>query len=173
MTDPAIGCAKTPLSDLLRSIPQDAVLNWANPEEGRQLWQLGSESAPIGRLAHEAADALDAAAWNHRTPAPEGEVARLLAYANSHKLPDEGPIGAVKLKWGDLRAGYQTLYAPPVVPVGSGTAVTAALIEDALRHRLSAKDGRVTGFADAADDIVSIIRNAALGTKATDTGTPG
>jgi hypothetical protein len=52
------------------------------------------------------------------TPAPEGEAARLLAYANSHKLPDEGPIGAVNLKWGDLRALVQPLYASPVVPVG-------------------------------------------------------
>ncbi len=53
------------------------------------------------------------------------------------------------------------LYASPVVPVGGENPITAAIIEDALRHRLSAKDGRVTGFADAADDIVSIIRNAA------------
>lgn len=84
MSDPAIGCAKTPLSDLLRRIPQDAVYNWTNPEEGRQLWQLGSESAPIGRLAHEAADALDATAWNRRTPvAPVSreEIARIIGRA--------------------------------------------------------------------------------------------
>ena len=60
MTDIMTGCAKTPLSDLLRRIPQEAVYNWTVPEEGRELWHLGSESAPIGRLAHEAADALDA-----------------------------------------------------------------------------------------------------------------
>jgi hypothetical protein len=53
--------------------------------------------------------------------------------------------------------------APPALSAieGGGEPITAAIIEDALRHRLSAKDGRVTGFADAADDVLSIIRAAA------------
>lgn len=35
--------------------------------------------------------------------------------------------------------------------------VEAFDIEDALRHRLYAKDGRIQGFAEAADDIASIV----------------
>jgi hypothetical protein len=61
--------AKTPLQDLLRRIPKDAVYRWEVPEDGREVWQLGWCSSPIGRLAHEAADALAAA------PLPQGENA--------------------------------------------------------------------------------------------------
>ena len=75
------------------------------------------------------------AAWNRRTPAPEGEVTRLLTYANSHKLPDEEPIGVTNLKWGDLRAfAGKPLYASPAVPVGSGEPVARATCQDCGGH---------------------------------------
>ncbi len=59
MTDQAdIQVAETPLSELLRRIPRDAVYSWDNPS--KQPWDLSTCSAPIGRLAHQAADALSA-----------------------------------------------------------------------------------------------------------------
>ena len=86
MTDTVTGCAKTPLSDLLRRIPQEAVYSWTNPEESRKLWQLGSESAPIGRLAHEAADALDAML----AASPQGEGSSAVAWRDIATAPRDG-----------------------------------------------------------------------------------
>lgn len=59
MSDAPQGAAATPLQDLLRRIPRDAIYQWTVPEPDRAAWQLSTSSAPIGRLAHEAADRLD------------------------------------------------------------------------------------------------------------------
>lgn len=75
-----VGCAETPLSDLLRRVPKDLIARWDIPEEGRELWQLGSASAPVGALCHRAADQLDASLPTAK-PAPE---AGWLAEAVSH-----------------------------------------------------------------------------------------
>lgn len=53
------GTAETPLVDLLRRIPQDAILTWATPEEGREVWQMDHNSSPVGKLAHRAADKIE------------------------------------------------------------------------------------------------------------------
>jgi hypothetical protein len=164
MTDPAIGCAKTPLSDLLRRIPQDAVYSWANPEEGRQLWQLGSESAPIGRLAHEAADALDAVRAV-RTPALEGEVVawRVREQPETGWLDTHDPEFWRKRGW-----EVQPLYASPVVPVGREEIAVAAVLREVLDwidNWLPAfiQDNEWTATRAKADAIL-----AALGTKGAD-----
>lgn len=54
---------KTPLMDLLRCIPADAILRW----DSSTLPDC-SHSAPVGRMAHEAADTL---------AAKEAEITRL------------------------------------------------------------------------------------------------
>jgi hypothetical protein len=109
------------------------------------------------------ASAASVEAWNRRTPAPEGEAARLLAYANSHKLPDEGPIGAVNLKWGDLRALVQPLYASPVVPVASADTLERQAAEiERLRGLLRCIRDTPASEFDAVD-VANRIRAALTG----------
>ncbi len=68
MTDQfAIGTAEVPLHEQLRRIPRHAVLQWENPSKNP--WDLPSCSAPVGLLAHQAADALE--------PASEANAATL------------------------------------------------------------------------------------------------
>lgn len=55
----AIGIAQVPLHEHLRRIPRHAILQWENPS--KEPWDLAFSSAPVGLLAHQAADALDPA----------------------------------------------------------------------------------------------------------------
>lgn len=48
-------CAAVPLAEQLRSVPQDAVLRIDTPNA---LGCMDTRSIPVGRLCHEAADAL-------------------------------------------------------------------------------------------------------------------
>ncbi len=92
MTESHVGCAETPLSDLLRKVPKDAVLSWEVPEEGRAVWQLGSESSPVGLLMHRAADRLDGLA-----PTREADTGREAIRKVIHELwqlLDDGETGA-------------------------------------------------------------------------------
>nr|WP_303683013.1 hypothetical protein [Brevundimonas naejangsanensis] len=54
---PRVGAAETPISELLRNIPRDAVYHWENTS--KEPWCLPTCSSPVGLLAHRAADALD------------------------------------------------------------------------------------------------------------------
>lgn len=104
MADATTGAAETPLQDRLRRIPRDAIYQWVTPEADRELWQLSSNSAPIGRLAHEAADRLDSAALTPRHEAPaEGadDDGRLFA---------EAPLGTAAL-YRDLENGIRPILA--------------------------------------------------------------
>jgi hypothetical protein len=93
-----------------------------------------------------------------RTHAPEGEVARLLTYANSHKLPDEEPIGVTNLKWGDLRAfAGKPLYASPVVPVPEGGAYAGPFDLEWLKAGLTNRGIEVsTGCSPAVAALVAL-----------------
>jgi hypothetical protein len=52
-------CTAVPLAEQLRSVPADAVLRIDSPNALRC---MDTRSIPIGRLCHEAADAIDAKA---------------------------------------------------------------------------------------------------------------
>ena len=169
MTDTVTGCAKTPLSDLLRRIPQEAVYSWTNPEEGRKLWQLGSESAPIGRLAHEAADALDAMlaaspqGEGSSAEAPMGAVAWLLTH------PDEGVhtelafMGREPITAADREAGWtaealvRTHPPQPDALPGDLLEKVAQIIEAAIERHNPGNSLRHT--IDDADAILSLIQS--------------
>jgi hypothetical protein len=103
------------------------------------------------------------AAWNRRTPAPEGEaVAALRALVRDCLANDFNEL------WDSYTAAQATLAASPVVPVGRGEIARKKVLDELDRAWLHGRWDHPWERQKAADAIL-----AALGTKATDTGREG
>lgn len=87
-------CAAVPLAEQLRSVPQDAVLRIDTPNA---LGCMDTRSIPVGRLCHEAADAMArGVADQEHTGRVEAPALRLADYVNAaHIIGSDMPYTVI------------------------------------------------------------------------------
>lgn len=123
--------AETPIQDLLRRIPRDAIYQWTTPEADKELWQLSSNSAPIGRLAHEAADRIDLASRASPADGVFQPLFTAVSFADDYNRLKPEAKSRVKdfILDSELRAIHAALAASPALAATS-------VGEDDVRRRL-------------------------------------
>lgn len=163
----AIGTAQVPLHEHLRRIPRHAILQWENPS--KEPWDLAFSSAPVGLLAHQAADALDPASEARQPSVSDLRDANNRAHDRKVRLSaalirlvehfervdasehDKAAIKAATDVWSGVEVEADTDAPRQGVAIAGGYVATVSERDAAIAYRARIACDILEGFTDGID----------------------